>query len=316
MLELLQEGWRARRVLLLGGGLLSDCAAALLLELGARVARVGAGADASTLCRAMHAGRVCAVLAPQAGALCRGLPARDCLRPLDALLCEAREAGVPLTLLGTDAPLSRPGDGVLPEREDDPPGGRTREGLILSLYELYADAASRALLGDAVGTLRVRHMPCLLCGAPGVAQYRRWCEALLEGEVVCVEHPGRLGAFVHPMDVACGMLLLGASFLRAPSSGLYHLGLSPQCLCANRTAALALAARAGSERPLRETEPPDAPQAPLLDGARAKRLCGAICRMSAQDALADALALLRAEREGRVEAELRAQARRYLEERI
>ena len=315
MLDRLQSAWRARHVLLLGDGRVALFAQALLQELGAQVTRLRAESDARLLCRAMSAGRVCSVLVPQARELCREQDAPDaCLSRLHALLNEAREAGVPLVLLGTDAPVYRARDLSRPAREDDALGGGTREGLIQSLFELYADGASRGLLGDAVSTLRVRAMPCLGGDAPGVRQYARWCEAILRGDVVRVEHPGMQGVFAHPLDVACGMLLLGASFLARPQSGAYNLGVEPGCLCANRTAALRLVARAGGKRPLRECEPPLSHVPPLLDGARARTLCGAVCRMSAEDALFLLLELLRAEHEGEkaAQAALRAQARRYL----
>ena len=314
MLDRLQSAWRARHVLLLGEDRIARYAQALLEELGAQVTRMGARSDAMTLCRAMSAGRVCAVIVPRAQDLCDRDAPDVCLARLHALLVEAREAGVPLVLLGTDAPIYRARDLSRPAREDDALGGGTREGLTQSLFELYADGVSRGLLGDAVATLRVRAMPCLGGDAPGVSQYARWCEAILRGDVVRVEHPGMQGAFAHPLDVACGMLLLSASFLARPQSGAYNLGLEPRCLCANRTAALRLIARAGGERPLRESEPPLPHVPPLLDGSRARALCGAVCRIPAEDALFMLLELLRAEREGetRAQAVLRAQTRRHL----
>ena len=314
MLDRLQSAWRARHVLLLGSGRVARFAQALLEELGAQVTRMSAGSDARLLCRAMSAGRVCAVLVPEARELCGQDAPEACLSHLHALLSEAREAGIPLVLLGTDAPVYRARDLSRPAREDDALGGGTREGLVQSLFELYADGVSRGLLGDAVSTLRVRAMPCLGGDAPGVTQYARWCEAILRGDVVRVEHPGMQGVFAHPLDAACGMLLLGASFLARPQPGAYNLGVEPGCLCANRTAALRLIARAGGERPLRECEPPLPHVPPLLDGSRARTLCGAVCRMPAEDALFMLLELLRAERESETAAQavLRAQARRYL----
>ena len=66
MLEAMLEGWRGKRVLIVGkpDGL---CAflTAMLEEIGARLMRVGDRADAQALCRALTAGRIGAVILPE-----------------------------------------------------------------------------------------------------------------------------------------------------------------------------------------------------------------------------------------------------------
>ena len=101
MLEAMLEGWRGKRVLIVGdrGGL---CAflIAVLDEIGARPVCVSDRADAQTLCRALTAGRVSAAILP--GEMTgRSLPER--LEATLTLTREVREAGVPLLLAMSDA---------------------------------------------------------------------------------------------------------------------------------------------------------------------------------------------------------------------
>ena len=107
MLEAMLEGWRGKRVLIVGdrGGL---CAflIAVLDEIGARPACVSDRADAQTLCRALTAGRVGAVILP-GEVTGRGLPER--LAATLTLTEEIREAGVPLLLALSDAAVYRQG---------------------------------------------------------------------------------------------------------------------------------------------------------------------------------------------------------------
>ena len=94
MLEAMLEGWRGKRVLIVGkpDGL---CAflTAMLEEIGARLMRVGDRADAQALCRALTAGRIGAVILPEE-MTGRDLPER--LVATLTLIQEIREAGVPL----------------------------------------------------------------------------------------------------------------------------------------------------------------------------------------------------------------------------
>lgn len=306
MLDTLQRVWRARHVLVLAEARTARWLLAALEELGAHAERLDPDADARALSRAMTAARVSALAVPRAQEL--GVPGEDAsgrLARLETLLDEAREAGVPLTLLATDVPVYR--GCARPPREDDPLGGETREGLIQSLFSLYADGAARGLLGGAVRTLLIRHAPALDGGAPSVAQYARWCDALLDGDVVPVEAPAAQGAFAHPAEIACGSLLLAASCLERAQAGVFNLGLAPRCLCANLTAARRLVAAFGGSRPIRTLEPAVSRPAAPPDGSAALSLCGAQCRLPADEALGMLLALRRAEREG--EAAARAQTR-------
>ena len=104
MLEAMLEGWRGKRVLIVGkpDGL---CAflTAMLEEIGARLMRVGDRADAQALCRALTAGRIGAVILPEE-MTGRDLPER--LAATLTLIQEIREAGVPLLLALSDLPLS------------------------------------------------------------------------------------------------------------------------------------------------------------------------------------------------------------------
>ena len=204
MLEAMLEGWRGKRVLIVGdrGGL---CAflIAVLDEIGARPVCVSDRADAQTLCRALTAGRVSAAILP--GEMTgRSLPER--LEATLTLTREVREAGVPLLLAMSDAAVYR-GGGRMNEAGEI--GGRTREGMEASILQTALLGAARGLMGDAVRTMLVRHAPVL--GEDCAA----WCDALLEGRTIRVRHPAARGVFVHPLDIVCCGLTLGA---RAPTS--------------------------------------------------------------------------------------------------
>lgn len=312
MLETLQSAWRGRHVLLLGTPDAVRFTLAALAEIGADASLLPPLSSAQALCRAMTRARLSAVVVPRAQELCApdgDIPAS--LSRLQTVLAEAREAGVPLVIAATDAPVYRPLP--RPARESDPLGGLTAEGLTQALFALYAGGVSRGLAGDAVRTLWVCHAPPLGGGSPLVRQYARWCDALLDGDVLCVEHPAAQGIFAHPAEIACALLLLGARCLEDAQGGAYNVGLSPACLCANRTAARRLAAESGGKRPLRESEPPLTPAQPL-DGSAAQALCGAVCRLRADESLSLLLALRRAGREGEdaLAREVAAQTRRVL----
>lgn len=313
MLQSLHAAWGARRVLLLGGeDRMTRFMRALLAELGALPACLPVASQSETLARSLTGGRVFCVIVPCLRALGGSLTER--LRALDALLIEAREAGVPLVMLLSDENAYRAEQHPWAVREEDPIGGETREGLFHAILELFADGVSRGLLGDPVHVLCVRHLPCLGCGHPAVAPYDGWCRAMEAGEPLTVPHPGAQGVFLHPLDACMGGLLLGARFLLGDTActGMFNLDAGAQNLMPGRTAALRLCARCGYERTLLETEPPHPTLLPLMDGSRARRLCGAEPVVPGDEALLDLLALSRAEREGTAEAAIRAQAEAFL----
>ena len=318
MLDKLNAAWTARRVLLVGAHeRMTLFYEALLLALGARPARIPPSSGAETICRSLTSGRVSALIVPSLPALAPALPEAGQLAALERLLTEAREAGVPLTILCSEANVYRARQGAWYAREEDPIGGETREGLAQSLLQLYADGVSRGLCGDAVHVLCVRTLPSLGCGSPAVAQYSAWCRALDAGDLPEVAHPAMQGVFVHPLDMICGALMLGARFFAGeePCDGIWNLAPGPHNLCANRSAALRFIARNGGTRPIRETEPPMGPVLPLPDGARARLLCNFRCLLGADEALDALLAMERAAAEGR-DAEwsvLRAQTGGYIE---
>ena len=273
---------------------------AMLHELGAKCARISPGADAETLSRAMTGARICALIVPRLDAIAPGAGVPERLGALLRLLGEAREAGIPLVILCSDAAVYRAHRQNWNVEEDAPLGGETAQGLCDSLLQLTADGVSRGLLGDAVRTVIVRHLPCLGCGHPAVAQYGAWCRALLGGEVLQVAHPGAPGVFIHPLDVCCGALLLGARALLGDTqlAGAFNLGADPENIAANRSAALRFIRENGGTRPIREIHPPHRGAFPVLSGAKARFLCGARCLIPAGEALDALLALERAADEG------------------
>lgn len=318
MLDRLYESWRARRVLIIGGtDQQTAFVQALLDTLGAKAARIPPCMQAETLCRALSAGRISAVIVPQAHTLSVGKDAVEHLRALDVLLTEVREAGVPLLILGSDVSVYRAQSRPWYAREEDLTGGQTRDGLIQSILQLYADGASRALLGDAISTLIVRYMPSLGGQSPSVVQYTRWCHALMHRELITVEHPSMQGIFLHPLEAACGMLTLGARFFAGeePRSGTFNLGAGPQNLCANRSAALRFISRHGGTRPITECEPPLTFMPPLLDGSRARLLSGVRCLLTGDEALSMLFELEQAKAQGEenLQSVMNSQVQTYLE---
>lgn len=315
MLNHLLDGWRARHVLLVGGtDALTLAMTAMLEAVGARCARIPAGASSETLCRAMTSGRIGAVIAAKAHALAPGLDPAAHLSAVGALLTEAREAGVPLVMLCSDAPVYRAVRPPASLTEEDAIGGRTPEGLVQSLVQLYALGVSQGLAGDPVRTLVVRHPPLLGGDAPSAAQYTRWCRALLAGEWIPVEQPDAQGVFLHPLEAACGALVLGALRLERARAGedegacAYNLAPGPQGVCPNRSAALRLIRGSGGTRPIREIPPSQAAPAPRLSAARARLSAGIHPIYSADESLALLLALERARLGGHVQAEMQRQA--------
>ena len=287
MIHQLHAAWRARRVLLIGGADRSTLVMQTLLdELGAKAARLAPGFQAESLHRALTESRVSAVIIPCMRLFAPGGAIHQ-LSALITLLSEAREAGIPLVILLADESVYRANGHPWHVQEDDPVGGETTPGLIQSLLDLYADGVSRGLCGDPVSVQTVRHLPCLGCGHPSVTQYSAWCCAAASGNAIDVQHPSVSGAFIHPLDVCCGALLLGARFLLGDTSstGAFNLGVCSENLLPNRTAALRLIHRLGVARSILETEPPHTAAAPILDGTKARLLCGARCRIPGEDAL-------------------------------
>lgn len=317
MIRHLQAAWRARRVLIVGGTDRTSCFMQTLLEaLGARPARIPATAGSETICRAMQDGRVSVVIIPQSHALAPGEGITAQLRTLLVLLGEAREAGIPLVMLLSDENVYRMDTQPWSLSENCPLGGETAEGLTQALLQLLADGVSRGLLGDAVSTLIVRHMPALGCGHSAVAQYSAWCRALMLNEVIDVMHPGAQGVFLHPADVCLGALSLGAKYLSGDRriTGAFNLGPGAQSLMANRSAALRFIRDHGGKRPIREYETSQAASLPILDGAKARLLCGALPCMPGSAALSMLLRLEQAELTSTVQAlcEIRAQVQEIL----
>lgn len=302
MLEAMLEGWRGKRVLIVGdrGGL---CAflIAVLDEIGARPVCVSDRADAQTLCRALTAGRVSAAILP--GEMTgRSLPER--LEATLALTREVREAGVPLLLAMSDAAVYR-GGGRMNEAGEI--GGRTREGMEASILQTALLGAARGLLGDAVRTMLVRHAPVL------GEEYTAWCDALLEGRTIRVRHPTARGVFVHPLDVVCCGLTLGARAFRCGEGGVYNIGTDERSVGTRQSAARRLAMRHGGAGTAQEEAEDGEPPTQLLDGSAARRLCGAACRLDVDQALDLLFEQRRAARAGQEEAAIRRMTRTYLE---
>ena len=287
MIHQLHAAWRARRVLLIGGEDRTTLVMQTLLdELGAKTARLAPGCRAEHLHRALTASRVSAVIVPCMRLFSRG-GVTDQLSALITLLCEAREAGIPLVILMSDENVYRVAAHPWHPQETDPIGGESPQGLIQSILDLYAGGVSRGLSGDPVSVQIVRHLPCLGCGHPAARQYGAWCRAACSGGAIEVERPSASGVFIHPQDVCCGALLLGARFLLGDTActGAFNLGAGSENLMPNRTAALRFIRRLGVARAVRETEPQPDDALPLPDGTKARLLCGARCRIPGEDAL-------------------------------
>ena len=303
VLEAMLEGWRGKRVLIVGkpDGL---CAflTAMLEEIGARLMRVGDRADAQALCRALTAGRIGAVILPEE-MTGRDLPER--LAATLTLIQEIREAGVPLLLALSDAAVYPSGAGKM--NETAAIGGRTREGLEASILQTAILGAARGLTGDAVRTMLIRHAPTL------GGQCADWCEALLNGEPVKVKNPTARGVFVHPLDVAGCALMLGAEAFRRGEGGVYHIGTDARSICTNRSAAQRLSMRHHGTAQIQKEETDGEAASVLLDGSAARRLCGAVCRLDADQALDLLFEQRKAAREGREAETIRKMARTYLE---
>ena len=298
--------WRARRVVIV-----SDASPPalylhrLLHELGAKPVLIGTDAGAHALNLALTAGRVSAVIVPKAHGLSPDCDPAAHIAALSALMCEAREAGVPQVVLCSDAPVyTKPF-----AREEDPLGGMTQEGFIQAVCQLYARGFGYGFLGDGIGTLVLRHMPCLGSGSACTQQYTRWCQQLLDGLNPEVTQPGMQGVFLHPLDVACAILLLGAAAYGRPYAAC-NIAAGSANMMANRSAAARLARRIPDARPLRETAA-DAPPFFPLDASPASSECR--CLISGDDALFQLYALEQALRQGTGIQEIERQTRSYLQ---
>lgn len=317
MIHPLSNAWRARHVLLVGpSGRPCAIMQALLEALGAKCARISPAESTESICRAMQAGRISAVIAPEMRALSAAVSPSSQLDALLSLLGECREAGVPLTLFLSDASVYRAAACPWHAREDDPIGGESRDGLVQSILQLCADGISRGLMGDAVSVILARHLPLLGCGHPAVSAYSLWCGALDAGQRLTVPDPGRQGLFLSPFDAYYGALLLGARFLEGDRActGVYNLAADTKNILPNRSAALRFSAAHGGKRPILETHPPAQPPIPQLDGTKARRLCGAQPVIAAEEALGMLFALERAAKRSPEDEliEIRRQADAYL----
>ena len=111
----------------------------------------------------------------------------------------------------------------------------------------------------------------------------------------------------------CRALTLGARALMQGEGGVYHIGTDARSICTNRSAARRLSTRHFGTKPIAETETARADLPILLDGSAARRLCGAACRLDADQALDLLFAERQAAREGREEEAVRQMTRTYLE---
>ena len=179
----------------------------------------------------------------------------------------------------------------------------------LSLCGSMVDAQTRfeAAYFEAVRTMLIRHAPTL------GGQCTDWCEALLNGEPVKVENPTARGVFVHPLDVAGCALMLGAEAFRRGEGGIYHIGTDARSICTNRSAAQRLSMRHHGTAQIQKEETDGEAASVLLDGSAARRLCGAVCRLDADQALDLLFEQRKAAREGREAETIRKMARTYLE---
>ncbi|MBR4040319.1 MAG: hypothetical protein IKJ11_09540 [Clostridia bacterium] len=135
MFHQLLPAWRGRRVLLAGGDdAMTAAMHAFLDEIGARPLRILPTCSAEALCRTLQTGRGAVLIVPELNALASLQPSRQ-LPALNALICEAREAGTPLMML-----LARGSDAQA-----------------LSRLMHYADECSRAAHGGAVSIQIIRH---------------------------------------------------------------------------------------------------------------------------------------------------------------
>ena len=232
----------------------------------------------------------------------RSLPER--LEATLTLTREVREAGVPLLLAMSDAAVYR-GGGRMNEAGEI--GGRTREGMEASILQTALLGAARGLMGDAVRTMLVRHAPVL--GEDCAA----WCDALLEGRTIRVRHPAARGVFVHPLDIVCCGLTLGARAFRCGEGGVYNIGTDERSIGTRQSAARRLAMRHGGAGTAQEEAEDGEPPAQLLDGSAARRLCGAACRLDVDQALDLLFEQRRAARAGQEEEAIRRMTRTYLE---
>ncbi len=176
-----------------------------------------------------------------------------------------------------------------------------------SILQTALLGAARGLMGDAVRTMLVRHAPVL--GEDCAA----WCDALLEGRTIRVRHPAARGVFVHPLDIVCCGLTLGARAFRCGEGGVYNIGTDERSIGTRQSAARRLAMRHGGAGTAQEEAEDGEPPAQLLDGSAARRFCGAACRLDVDQALDLLFEQRRAARAGQEEAAIRRMTRTYLE---
>ena len=128
-----------------------------------------------------------------------------------------------------------------------------------------------------------------------------------------MRHPAARGVFVHPLDIVCCGLTLGARAFRCGEGGVYNIGTDERSIGTRQSAARRLAMRHGGAGTAQEETEDGEPPAQLLDGSAARRLCGAACRLDVDQALDLLLEQRRAARAGQEEAAIRRMTRTYLE---
>ncbi len=226
----LAEVWRGRRVVMAGK---DSWIKIMLEELGVQVKLLTPDADVQTMCRIMQEERVHALILPCTK---ENGSAGKRLSMLERHLAEAREAGVPLTMMYSDEPVYRFRKGAALGKE----GKGTREELIQAILQLYADGVTRGAEGDPVQVMIVRRMPCMK-----EKTVDAWCEAVLEGRAIHVLHPQEWNVFQHPLDAAAAVIALGARYLSGEMEkvGIFDIGTNN--VCTNRDAALVFAQRYG-----------------------------------------------------------------------
>ncbi len=288
----MREVWRGRRVVMAGDDLWMQ---AMLEEMGVQIKHLLPETDVQTMCRTMQEERVHALILP-CGAQ-KGRVSKQ-LSMVEKSLMEAREAGIPLTMMYSDISVYQAENGWM--REQDQTGGRTRAGLVQSVLQLYADGVSRGLEGDSVQTLIIRQMPCM-----DGKMVDQWCSALQAGRPVHVIQPNRWNIFQHPLDAASAVLALGARYLsgKMESGGVFNIGTHN--VCTNREAASVFAKRYGGSCLFCEDET-QGKMPLLLDGTKAQNFC--LPPLSTQEALDYRMMELKGETRGEL-------VRRYLKDR-
>ena len=290
MFALLEQEWRARRVVVLHADEFpGEWVCALLRTLGVQVIAVPSGAPQTqeTLCRLLGKRRPCMVILPRleaAGELPEAFRALDALH---LLLSESRESGLRavIALSQADAYQARPGVRL---REEDPLGGQSAKGGLKSLLETYALGFSRGLYGDPTAVILARHPPLTGGGMDARHFAVQWCESLRQGDLLPLASPGLLYPFMHPLEAVGGALLCGAMLLRhgVQYAGAWNFAPGIASLATCRSAASQLRDYAGGDRPIVEDAAHPLPRPMALDDHRARERLGYQSAFDARQTLA------------------------------